>query len=866
MSLLKEVQAWSEAELPLWLQDAARRVFHNQTLTPKDYDELYLLLKSSQGIEIPEDLVASPLSKEDIPAETNDDNPVILKSLKNLTNVNKIASNQSLDFCDNGVTIIYGGNGAGKSGYARVLKHACRARVKGGDILPDAGKPHPPEKPKAEFIISKNSILSSLNWVNGSTPPDQLSTLSVFDSNCASAYLVEGDAAYLPRGLDIVENLANSVIPELTARLTTEIINLDTSTDIIAIIPSETSAGKLLKNIDQNLNIKELKALSVVSEADKKRITDITNVIAEGDPLTKALELKKSVSHLKILAKNLLEKSKYTNLEAINELNKLKNESIAADLSVKQAAEALSGEEELLPGTGEPIWKALFIAAQKFSETQAYKDYPFPNVEHHAKCVLCQQSIAGATDRMRRFKEHINHDISKLASEKSLALSKAITTLENSNLDFGLNPAIKVEVSEYDTNLLFEIEDYSRSTVETKTWLLKKFKDNIITDQPATPPPPFQKIRNLAAIKLSLARTYTKASDAKKLENLKNELQELNSRAQLEKLLTSIEKLVLRMALKTKLELCKKQLNPKPLSTKSKYLANKVITKALKDALDSEFELLGVGHIKTKLKDRIDKAKVKFTLLLDLPTSNKIDTILSEGEQRAVSLASFLAELKLTNHRSGIIFDDPVSSLDHTRRRKVAHRLVTESKLRQVIILTHDIAFLSELIDAINILKVEHLIHHLEWIGDSSGNIKTGLPWDKAGYKERVSTLKLEARRLLPWSPYPNEIQVADARNVYSRIRATIEAMVETVILNGVVTRFGEVVGVGNLSKISGLKTEHCVLVTDLWKKCHRITGSHDQPVLKDSPVPSPEEMLIDIQSILDYAALVTDSRKQISA
>src|SRR5882672_2522851 len=70
--------------------------------------------------------------------------------------------------------------------------------------------------------------------------------------------------------------------------------------------------------------------------------------------------------------------------------------------------------------------------------------------------------------------------------------------------------------------------------------------------------------------------------------------------------------------------------------------------------------------------------------------------IFSEGEHRCVALAAFLAELVTSKQYLGIVFDDPMSSLDHIHRKAVAARLVEEAEHRQVIIFTHDLAFLYE--------------------------------------------------------------------------------------------------------------------------------------------------------------------------
>ena len=68
--------------------------------------------------------------------------------------------------------------------------------------------------------------------------------------------------------------------------------------------------------------------------------------------------------------------------------------------------------------------------------------------------------------------------------------------------------------------------------------------------------------------------------------------------------------------------------------------------------------------------------------------------MLSEGEQRALGLACFLADAVGQPVKHGIIVDDPVSSLDHVRLRRVANRLVREAASgRQVIIFTQIFCF-----------------------------------------------------------------------------------------------------------------------------------------------------------------------------
>jgi wobble nucleotide-excising tRNase len=70
---------------------------------------------------------------------------------------------------------------------------------------------------------------------------------------------------------------------------------------------------------------------------------------------------------------------------------------------------------------------------------------------------------------------------------------------------------------------------------------------------------------------------------------------------------------------------------------------------------------------------------------------------LSEGEQNALGLSGFFTEAVFDPSKSAIIFDDPVTSLDHVRRDKVAERLAQLAQDRQVVVFTHDVAFTGDL-------------------------------------------------------------------------------------------------------------------------------------------------------------------------
>lgn len=79
-----------------------------------------------------------------------------------------------------------------------------------------------------------------------------------------------------------------------------------------------------------------------------------------------------------------------------------------------------------------------------------------------------------------------------------------------------------------------------------------------------------------------------------------------------------------------------------------------------------------------------------------------VSRVLSEGERRVVALAGYFAELSMSRDQSAIVLDDPVSSMDQRFRKAVADRLVDEAGCRQVIVFTHDLTFVHDLLNAVD--------------------------------------------------------------------------------------------------------------------------------------------------------------------
>ncbi len=431
----------------------------------------------------------------------------------------------------------------------------------------------------------------------------------------------------------------------------------------------------------------------------------------------------------------------------------------------------------------------------------------------------------------------------------------------------GLDESLEEELKQLDEKAGSIVKALQTSITNRRTWIFEAFNCLDWSVKPHFSECPRLKLRHLACRQLKLSRTFARAADESKKQVLINERKELCARKDLTLCRDAVITLVERMKAKKALESCGIDLKTKPISDKSKEFASNAVTAKLKEALDYEFKTLGIGHIKTKLKERNDKGKIKHQLLLDLPTSKRLDQILSEGEQRAIALGSFLAELRHTNNCGGIVFDDPVSSLDHKRRGKVAKRFAVESQKRQVLVFTHDVVFLHQLRDECEKMNLSPTFCFLEANSGCFGNVSIGLPWDHKSYKERIDSLEKSQKKFekLPWPADPNEKLTREIIQQYSFLRATIERVVQDFVLNATVQRFRDYIEVKNLGKVVGLEKLEVDEIARLYQRCHELVEAHDPSSAKDDPPPTPDELNQDIVDLKNLIKKISDRRNSIT-
>ena len=425
MDVLAEILTWSKSR-PDWQRDALRRLVIDHELEESDIEALTEICKSAHGLA--EQQAAVPFAKEHLPASAASTARVNIQSIYHKCGVNALAENQTLTFGP-GLTVVYGDNGAGKSGYTRIFKSACRARGAEhilGNVLSGAA----PRTPEVSISYTVGDGPTK-QWPSGGLE-DSIGRVSVFDRHCEAVYTTQKtDVAFRPFGLDLFDKLSKACVAVRT-RLEREQRSWNSSLIQTLVLPENTAAAKFLARLSSLTKSDQVKALGTLSDDEKERLALIEKQLLDlqaNDPAKTLRELKLRAGRLKTLAEHL------------RKLDAELSEQSAKDVFDAQHLTRLRQDEasqlrqrtfpdNLLTGTGSDSWAQMWEAARHFSEHDAYPKRPFP-VTEDARCVLCQQELAqDATTRLRYFEAFVVSP-----AEKDFRTAKATYSKLRKSLD-----------------------------------------------------------------------------------------------------------------------------------------------------------------------------------------------------------------------------------------------------------------------------------------------------------------------------------------------------------------------------------------------------------------------------------------------
>jgi len=853
LSALHDILTWS-FNRPVWQRDALRRIIVKGAIEDTDLEELERLCRGKHEVDNSSGpaLVAEPLAGTHLPLAPGSEESVSLVSVGALKHVDRLPSDQVIPFgASPGLTVIYGDNGSGKSGYARVIKKACRARGAPPVIRRNVFAPASATRASASivFVVAGKDV--SITWMDGVTSDPRLANVFVFDASSAGNYLNEDSPAeFTPHGLDVLPMLSKTC-DAIRDRLEAEVNKISASITGVAAnwkYDAATKVGKLVANLTATTKPADVDALAGLDVEKTQRLQDLCEAL-KSDPKQKAKETRAAAARLDAFAAQVASAATGLADERVEVLRLWVGEA----RSTNDAARAFAlgrFDSTYLIGTGTALWRTMWEAARDFSASSTYVDQTFPFTGDAARCVLCQQDLeaetverltafeAFCTDKSQQIAEEFAKRL-KVAEDKLATITELVPELEKLDADLvGMKPERRAAVAAF-----------AKQADERLGVLRKNVAEQIWKAPCAIPKSAEASIRNTSTALEARAKTEESAHDPATRKKLMDERSELAAHEWLVGVKSDVLAQIERQKLINRLKDCQKDTHTAAITAKSTDLTKHFVTDAFRDRFQTETKALGLRTLEVSLEAvQGKKGETRFGLRLAPATGHKVIEIASEGEQRCVALAAFMAELSQASHQSSLVFDDPVSSLDHWHREMIAARLVEEATKRQVIVFTHDVVFLNDLLALSEEAPTPPHVLSLEWNDGTPGKYVKGLPWDCKPPLECLKELGQDHKNIAAtWNPQPNAANVQAMRQVYSRLRATLERIIEHDLLAGVVSRFKSQIVTGKINEVIWIPPAECDEMRRLIKRCHDITGAHTPAPGKHALVPAPFELAADL-------------------
>lgn len=877
-----DVLEWSKKQ-PDWAKDALRRVVvaSGYKLGEKEQEEVLARVKHVNGITSDPAPACIALSEEHLPKEVAvGAGRTVLCSISEVKNVNQLATDQVLPFATDGITLIYGDNGSGKSGYCRIAKKLCRS-IAPEDILGNVFAEGEPKKPEAKvrYQLPPYTAVQEKVWQDGSSPPPDICNISIFDTENARLYVDDHNKIqYLPPPISLMESYTN-LLRALLAKVEGEVTTVRTLTN--KPLPSGYAEGSAVSVLLSPLNPtlrkgktppalpteEILKAAAIWNDDFEKSLSELEKSLKD-DPAVLAVKCQRIATTLTNLSTEMksvedaLSDRALTNLQ--DKLTKAKTTKEAAALAATQLF-----TKEPVAHTGSDKWRTMYEYARAYAEEASDGKAPNPSVDNH--CVLCQQILSPeAAARLKKFDDFIAN---KSTAEANAAAKDAETVCGTiKNLKISAKPELERMLGEYNDS-----KEANKANVEQAIAFAeaaKKRRDDIlaallsndfskISPAPTNISPMLDKQSSVYTIEAAAHKKMAdegddRAADKKKLVDLKDQ----------KKLSLDIDTFVARLkdlVLLDNLMKCNEALSTSNASKCVTALRKKLVTEDMRKRVYAEIKGFDLEHIPFDVSDKSRGGESLVGVELRAATSVENKDVLSEGEQRALALACFLSEVMGDPVKHGIIIDDPVSSLDHLRIRRVAQRLVDEAAAgRQVVIFTHNLVFYTEVARMAAEARVplqRNCVRHEK--GKGFGLIKAGEePWIAA---EVVSRIKILRERLLKFKDRTDtgtDTYRLETASFYTDLRETWERLVEELLLGKVVERFTSDVKTMRLKLVTVTDEDYGKVFWAMKNASER--SGHDMAAGRAMPVPTHDDMKAAVDEIEAFRTKIRDRARQV--
>lgn len=830
-------------EMPQWFRKATMSYYTNGTVTDEEITKL-----ADECIDETDDFIVENINI----INRDDSKSYVITSLDNIEGVNALEPRTPLQFSKDGVTVVYGLNGAGKSGYIRVLKMITGAKYR--EEIKNNIYSRETNNPKATITI-ENNVGEEESFdcdLKEAGQYSELRNVDIFDTKLSNAYINDKkEAEYEPwvfRYLSYMAEVSTRIKKELERReekIVLQQISIPDcakGTDIEKMI-CDLSFDSRIENFPSEWNdeddesLKEMESINQV-ETIKERINTSENKKRNIELLSKYYE--KYV--------NFFDDDNWNDLlTKKSDWEDARKERLASEALFKDCVSELDKNSVDFES-----WKSLWKYAKEY-----YNEYLSDKEKEYTLqggyCPLCGQTIndANVVKRMKTIDEYVNGKAYEKERKSYCEYDGLLKSLPNVKDNEELTSMIETAGLDKDKDDLIEIQNSLEN-------LFESIEDDIskVILSPID-------IKSILKKLDSAEKSEQKTIDELKKKMNSDEQKELRESINKEKtkkwcvsILSIIKENIEKLKQIQELANAKRKLTTNRITTKGKELAKLLISAQYILRFNNELAVLSNNSINAQLEQqKAGAGKIPYKVMIQDIDGNSIDPeeILSEGEKRAVSLAAFFAESEGRTTSTPLIVDDPISSLDYRYEEGVVDRLVEAAKQRQVIVFTHRISMAVGLHDVSKKKNVKCEEVTIESNKKSKGVIVDFKPIGGNPKRQLNKLINEDLSKLKNMDEFSEDYKES-LDKICTKFRNIVEKSIENYLLNRVVLRFRKnIVTNGTLEKLSEITLDDCKMFDGFMTKysCYDHSMSDETPLI-DIEIDDLEKDLKELKEWLD--------------
>ena len=800
-------------------------------------EELYEVLLNEKNLVEGRPIAVAPLVR-DLEAGAAEQS-LRLSRLSEVANVNALAANQEIAFNPR-MTVLYGENGTGKTGYVRVLKQLASVRT-AEPILPNISQAGAGGVPHASLSYELGDAPKSFVW-SGEEGVPPFTRIDVFDARGVEIH-VDGPLTYTytPSELAVFRHTHEAIeaVKECLDAAKSE--TQPSGNPYLNKFDRDGTLYVKIETLGATTDIEELERLGNVPDAEKSQLEHLKERVAALKLGTSDAKLQLAENERDLLTdvKKTIETGRAFDVEAYGQATDAV--ATAEREHTHATQEALSGQP--IPGVLEDSWRRFVEAGEFYLQEHYAEEYP----DERDSCPYCLQNLSvAALEIVRKYRTFCRSELQDAVQQTRREVASTVDGVVKLELN-GFRDDVRRRIGAVGEGgtphaSLVAIQDALSALESVQTTVAKGEKTAIFDDLSEL----LAKAEAIVTDRLNeVDKLISDLSGevAKRKELLTTEpekLRNLQDRMTLGELLPSIRKHVAsaKWASRAGTILSRFRQLGKSLTETSKLASEQLLNRNFETTFTAECQALCAPAVTLDFPGRKGQPARRKSLTPDY----RLSAILSEGEQKVIALADFVAEATLRRSATPLVFDDPVTSLDYKRMEYVVARLVQLSEARQVIVFTHNIWFTMELLGRFEKDRTSCSYYDVSEDGDARGIVSHGKSPKLDTWNDRKRCINL----LIENAKQEKEKAMRDAllEKGYNELRGACEIVVEQDLLQKVVQSYSRNVMVNNLLRMKfGELSSASNTVCDIFDRCCRSTRAHKQPMETLSVRPTLEKL-----------------------